>query len=195
VTKPTYFATPVAFRRWLARHHQSRRELWVGFHKKASNLPSLTWPESVDEALCYGWIDGLRKGLDAQSYAIRFTPRQPGSTWSAVNTRRAEALIREGRMQPKGLAAFDARDPANSGVYSFEQRAAVRLDPADEARFRANPAAWGFFESEPPGYRRTAIWWVVSAKRQTTRMKRLERLIADSAAGLRIAPLRRPSKA
>ena len=189
--QPTFFATAAEFRRWLKRHHRSERELWVGFHKKSSGRPSLSWPESVDEALCFGWIDGVRRTVNGESYAIRFTPRRSGSTWSAVNTRRAEELIREGRMQPAGLRAFEARDPEKSGVYSFEQRTAARLSPEAEAQFRVNPAAWSFFESQPPGYRRTAVWWVVSAKREATRAQRLETLIEDSAAGRRIAPLRR----
>ena len=189
--QPTFFATAAEFRRWLKRHHRSERELWVGFHKKSSGRPSLSWPESVDEALCFGWIDGVRRTVNGESYAIRFTPRRSGSTWSAVNTRRAEELIREGRMQPVGLRAFEARDPEKSGVYSFEQRTAARLSPEAEAQFRANPAAWSFFESQPPGYRRTAVWWVVSAKRESTHARRLETLIEDSAASRRIAPLRR----
>ena len=152
---------------------------------------SLTWPESVDEALCVGSIDGIRKTIDAQSYVIRFTPRKSGSTWSDVNTRRAAALIRNRRMQPAGLRAFKARDPEKSGRYSFEQRTAARLDAAGEARFRANARAWEFFEAQPPGYRKTALWWVVSAKQEATRLRRLQTLIDDSAAGRRIAPLRR----
>jgi uncharacterized protein YdeI (YjbR/CyaY-like superfamily) len=189
--QPTFFATPAEFRRWLKQHHESERELWVGFHKKSSGRPSLTWPESVDEALCFGWIDGVRRTIDAKSYAIRFTPRKSGSTWSTVNTRRAEELIRTGRMQPAGLRVFEARDPEKSGVYSFEQRTGARLSTEAEARFRANPAAWRFFESQPRGYRKTALWWVVSAKREATRARHLEILIEDSAAGRRIAPLRR----
>jgi uncharacterized protein YdeI (YjbR/CyaY-like superfamily) len=189
--QPTFFATPAEFRRWLKQHHQSERELWVGFHKKGSGRPSLTWPESVQEALCFGWIDGVRKTIDAESYVIRFTPRKNGSTWSTVNTRLAAELIRTGRMQLAGLRAFEARDPEKSGVYSFEQRTGARLDAAAEARFRANPGAWSFFESQPPGYRKTALWWVMSAKREATRVRRLATLIEDSAAGRRIGPLRR----
>ena len=192
--QPTFFATPAEFRRWLKQHHQSERELWVGFYKKSSGRPSLTWPESVDEALCFGWVDGVRRTVDGESYAIRFTPRKSGSTWSAVNTRRAGELIRAGRMQPAGLRAFEARDPERSGVYSFEQRTAARLSAEAEARFKTVPAAWSYFESQPPGYRKTAVWWVVSAKREATRARRLETLIEDSAAGRRIAPLRRESR-
>ena len=189
--QPTFFATPADLRRWLMRHHASDRELLVGFYKKASGRPSLTWAESVDEALCFGWIDGVRRTIDAESYSIRFTPRTKASTWSNVNTRRATDLIRNGRMQPAGLQAFEARDPAKAGIYSFEQRSKARLSAAGEARFRANADAWRFFETQPAGYRRTALWWVVSAKQDATRERRLQTLIADSAAGRRIAPLRR----
>ena len=188
---PTFFATPAAFRRWLARHHESERELWVGFYKKSSGRPSVTWPESVDEALCFGWIDGLRKTLDADSYAIRFTPRRRGSVWSLVNTRRAKELVRAGRMKPAGLKAFEQRDPEKSRMYSFEQREAARLSPHAETLFKAHRAAWTFFESRPPSYRRAAIWWVVSAKREETRASRLDTLIRDSAAGRKIGLLRR----
>ena len=189
--QPIFFATPADLRRWLMRHHASDRELLVGFYKKASGRPSLTWAESVDEALCFGWIDGVRRTIDADSYSIRFTPRTKGSTWSNVNTRRATDLIRQGRMQPAGLQAFEARDPAKAGTYSFEQRSKARLSAAGEARFRANADAWRFFETQPAGYRRTALWWVVSAKQDATRERRLLTLIADSAAGRRIGPLRR----
>jgi uncharacterized protein YdeI (YjbR/CyaY-like superfamily) len=144
----------------------------------------------VDEALCFGWIDGVRKRVDDDSYMIRFTPRQRGSTWSAVNTRRAKELIRDGRMHPGGVGAFEARDPKKSG-YSFEQRKAAQLDPDAEARFRRNRAAWTFFESQPPGYRRTAIFWVMTAKKEETRARRLATLIRDCAAGVRIGLMRR----
>lgn len=192
--KPTFFATPAEFRRWLAKYHKTERELWVGFHRKGSGRPSITWPESVDEALSVGWIDGLRKTVDSDSYAIRFSPRKSGSNWSTINTRRAEKLIREGRMKPAGLKAFDARDAKKPGVYSFEQRRTAKLTAPEEASFNANSLAWGFFTSQPPGYRKTAVWWVVSAKREETRAKRLATLISDSAASLRIGPLRRTVK-
>jgi uncharacterized protein YdeI (YjbR/CyaY-like superfamily) len=186
-----FFKKPASFGRWLAKHHRSARELWVGFHKKATGRPSLTWPEAVDEALCFGWIDGIRRSIDADSYMIRFTPRRARSTWSLVNTRRVTELIREGRMQPAGLAAFEARDPLKAGVYSFE-RSAAALDAESEARFKANRAAWSFFQSQPAGYRKTAIHWVVSARKAETRARRLATLVSDSAAGQRIGPLRRP---
>lgn len=192
--KPKFFPTPADFRRWLEKNHASETELWVGFYKKATGRPSITWPEAVDEALCFGWIDGIRKTLDADSYVNRLTPRTAGSNWSAINTRRAKELTRAGRMQPAGLKAFKARVPAKSGVYSFEQRHAAKLTPEAEQRFRANKRAWKFFESQPPGYRNTALWWVVSAKRESTRARRLDALIKDSAAGQRVGPLRRAEK-
>ena len=188
---PTFFETPAAFRRWLERHHASENELFVGYHKKATGRPSITWPESVDEALCFGWIDGVRRSIDADSYCIRFTPRRKDSTWSEVNTRRAHELIDAGRMHPAGLRAFERRDPEKTGAYSFEQRAEARLDPEAEGLFRADEAAWRFFEAQPPGYRRTAVFWFVIAKREATRQRRLQTLIEDSAAGRRIGPLRR----
>lgn len=186
-----FFATPAEFRRWLAEHHESARELWVGFYKKTSGRPSITWPESVDEALCFGWIDGVRKSLGAEAYVIRFTPRQRASTWSKVNTGRIQALIGAGRVHASGLRAFESRDAKKSGIYSFEQRASAALRPVELKQFRANAGAWRFFQAQPAGYRKTAIWWIVSAKRPETRARRLATLIADSAAGQRLAALRR----
>jgi uncharacterized protein YdeI (YjbR/CyaY-like superfamily) len=190
--QPTFFATPADFRQWLQEHHHTERELLMGFYKKGSGRPSITWPESVVEALCFGWIDGVRRSVDDESYTIRFTPRKRGSIWSAVNMRLVEELIRDGRMQPAGLAAWQARDPAKSAIYSFEQKEAARLAPEMEARFRENAQAWKFWEAQPPGYRKTATHYVVSAKREDTRARRLQTLIDDSAAGLRIGVLRRP---
>jgi uncharacterized protein YdeI (YjbR/CyaY-like superfamily) len=187
--KPLFFASPEAFRRWLEKHHGSRKELLVGFHKVHTGKPSLTWPQSVDAALCYGWIDGLRRSLGDEAYTIRFTPRKPTSIWSNVNTRRAAELGKLGLMAPAGLAAFALRDPKRAGVYEFEQKAAARvvtLDVTAEKAFRARTKAWAFFESQPPGYRRIAIKWVMSAKRDETRATRLADLIADSAAGQRL---------
>jgi uncharacterized protein YdeI (YjbR/CyaY-like superfamily) len=189
--EPTFFATPADFRRWLTKHHRSATELRVGFYKRGTGRPSMTWPESVDEALCFGWIDGVRNAIDAVSYMIRFTPRKATSTWSLVNVKRVAELVRQGRMQAAGQRAYDARNPEKSGIYSFEQRVAARLTPEAEQRFRANQAAWIFFEAQPPGYRKTATFWVVSARQEATRDRRLEILINDSAAGRRIAPLRR----
>jgi uncharacterized protein YdeI (YjbR/CyaY-like superfamily) len=191
---PTFFPSPPDFRRWLERHHEAERELWVGFHKQGSGRPSITWPGAVDQALCFGWIDGVRKRIDDASYMIRFTPRSPTSTWSNVNVARVERLSREGLVAPAGRRAFERRTAGRSGVYSFEQAEAAALSDEQEARFRADGPAWAFFCSQPPGYRRTAVWWVVSAKREATRARRLERLITDSADGRRVAPLRPPDR-
>ncbi len=189
---PIFFDSPTAFRRWLARHHKTAPELLVGFYKRHTGKPSLTWPQSVDEALCYGWIDGIRRTIDHEGYTIRFTPRRKGSIWSAINLKRVPELVREGRMAPAGLAVFEARDPAKAGLYSFEQRHSARFPPELLRRFRANRKAWAFFETQPPGYRKIATFYVMSAKQEETRLRRLDNLIRDSAAGLRIGPLRRP---
>jgi uncharacterized protein YdeI (YjbR/CyaY-like superfamily) len=185
--QPTYFRPPSDFRRWLEKNHSKAAELYVGFHKKASGEPSITYPEALDEALCFGWIDGVRKSVDDNRYMIRFTPRKPDSKWSAVNIKKAEALKAAGRMAPTGLAAFDGRNPEKAG-YSFEERPSA-FDPALEERFRENPKAWEFFQAQPPGYRRTVIWWVVSAKKEETRLRRLGRLMEDSEKGIRLAEL------
>jgi uncharacterized protein YdeI (YjbR/CyaY-like superfamily) len=190
----TFFAAPTGFRAWLATHHDRSRELWVGFYKKSSGEPSITWPEAVDEALCFGWIDGVRKRIDDVSYAIRFTPRKPRSSWSAVNVDRVAELTRLGRMHPAGLAAFARRAADRTGIYSYEQRKAAVLDPAAEAAFRANTKAWEFFQAQAPWYRRTAIWWVVSAKKEETRRTRLAQLIDDSAHARTIRQLTRATK-
>jgi uncharacterized protein YdeI (YjbR/CyaY-like superfamily) len=192
--KPRFFATPAAFRQWLDANHATATELVVGFRKVGSGKPSITWPESVDEALCVGWIDGVRRSLDADSYAIRFTPRKPGSTWSAVNVRKMADLIAQRRVRPAGLKAFEARSEAKTGTYSYEQRQSAAFDDAAEAEFRANAAAWADWQARPPWYRRTATWWVVSAKKDETRRKRLAALIAASAAGEPIPQLRRDEK-
>ena len=184
-----FFVSPSAFREWLETHHESALELWVGFHKKATGRPSLTWPESVDEALCFGWIDGIRKSVNAEAYVIRFTPRKPTSIWSNVNIKKAQALVATGRMRPAGLRAFEARDAKKSGIYAFEQRKNARLAPGEEKQFRANKSAWKFFEAQPLGYRQVVTWWVISAKRPETRERRLGTLIDDSAAGRRIRQL------
>jgi len=189
--RPTFFATPSAFRAWLGKHHDDASELWVGFYKKGSGNPSITWPETVDQALCFGWIDGIRKSLDSISYMIRFTPRKPRSTWSSVNTKRVAELTRRGLMQPSGLKAFRERAPAKSGIYAYEQRHNARLRPAEERRFRANKKAWGYFQAQPPSYRKTAIWWVVTAKQEETRARRLATLIESSGRGRPIPPLTR----
>jgi uncharacterized protein YdeI (YjbR/CyaY-like superfamily) len=191
---PQFFATPADLRAWLQEHHASSSELWVGFHKKGSGRPSITWPESVDEALCVGWIDGVRKSLGDDRYTIRFTPRKPTSTWSAVNIQRMAELTREGRVLPAGQTAFDRRSEAKSGIYAYEQRDQAVLDEDAERQFRANEPAWEYFQAQPPWYRKTAIWWVVSAKKEETRRKRLATLIDDSAHGRPIAQLDRSAK-
>lgn len=190
--EPTFFDTPEQFRSWLHANHQTAGELWVGFHKVGTGKPSITWPQSVDEALCVGWIDGIRKRLDDDRYVIRFTPRKAGSNWSAVNIRRMGELDAEGRVLPAGAAAFGKRRDDKSAIYSYEQRHNAELPAAYEERFRANPAAWDFFQSQPPWYRRTSTHWVISAKKEETREKRLATLIGDSANGRTIAQLTRP---
>jgi uncharacterized protein YdeI (YjbR/CyaY-like superfamily) len=189
--EPTFFATPADFRTWFEANHADRTELLVGFHKKGSGRPSITWPESVDEALCFGWIDGIRRRIDDDSYSIRFTPRKPRSIWSLVNTKRAQELIDEGRMVPAGVTAFERRDPNRTGVYSSERREAAKLEDEQERRFRAAARAWEWFQSQPPSYRRAALHWVVSAKRAETRERRLATLIEDSGNARTIKPLTR----
>ncbi len=189
-----FFQTPAAWRQWLERHHAQTKEIWVGFHKRDSGKPSITWPQSVDEALCFGWIDGIRKSVDHTSYAIRFTPRKRDSTWSLVNIGRVKELIKLRRMRPAGLQAFQARRPDRSGVYSFETRP-PKLAPRYQKQLQANPAAWSFFRARPPWYQRTASFWVMSAKKEATRLKRLAALIRDSANGRSIGPLTRPARA
>jgi uncharacterized protein YdeI (YjbR/CyaY-like superfamily) len=188
---PTFFPTPADFRNWLEENHEFASELVVGFYKKDSGKTSITWPESVEEALCFGWIDGVRRTLGPDSYMIRFTPRRRGSIWSEVNLRTAEKLIESGRMRPAGVKVFQERDPAKSGVYSFEQRSNPQLPPKLEGEFKSHSDAWAYFQSQPAGYRRLALWWIVSAKQEATRLRRLQTLIADSANHLRLAPFRR----
>jgi uncharacterized protein YdeI (YjbR/CyaY-like superfamily) len=183
--KPKFFKTPSDFRKWFEAHHVSAPELWVGFYKRDSGKPSITWPQSVDEALCFGWIDGIRKSIDDLSYKIRFTPRKPRSTWSAVNIKRAGELSEQGLMQAAGLKAFQAREENRSGIYSYEQRSPELPDHYGK-KLKKNLAAWKFFQTQPPSYRKAANWWVVSAKKEETRLKRLDKLIDDSAQGRRI---------
>ncbi len=192
--EPTFFTEPLLFRAWLEEHHATAPELWVGFYKKDSGQPSITWPEAVDQALCFGWIDGVRKSLGEVSYMIRFTPRKPGSTWSAVNIARMGELTALVLVHPAGLAAFERRQEERSGTYSYEQKAGVQLAPAEEEQFRASARAWEFFQAQAPSYRKAALWWVVSAKREETRVKRLATLIADSEAGRTLAHLTRQPK-
>jgi uncharacterized protein YdeI (YjbR/CyaY-like superfamily) len=187
---PVFFASPGRWRQWLSRHHARETEVWVGFHKAATGKPSISWPEAVDEALCFGWIDGVRRSIDATCYVIRFTPRRPGSKWSAVNVRRVAVLDSEGRMQPAGRRAFQAWNGRSSG-YSYEERERARFTPVQEKAFRADRQAWAYFQAQAPWYRRTATFWVVSAKKEATRERRLAALIAASAAGEPIGPLNR----
>src|SRR5437762_4899578 len=174
-----FFKTPSGFRQWLAANHAKSKELWVGFYKKSSGKPSITWPESVDEALCFGWIDGIRKRIDEDSYVIRFTPRKTSSVWSSVNIRNVERLIDQNRMEPLGLKAFAARKEYRSGIYSYEQRSPELVEPY-LGKLKRNKAAWKFFQAQPPGYRKMMNWWIVSAKREETRMVRLSKLIDAS---------------
>jgi uncharacterized protein YdeI (YjbR/CyaY-like superfamily) len=180
--EPQFFATPALLRRWLAKHHAGAAELWLGYWKVGSGERSVTWPESVDEALCFGWIDGVRKRIDERSYVIRFTPRKAGSIWSTVNIARVAVLEAEGRMTAAGHAAFALRRENTSGVYSFEQRS-VELPPAYSRLLRADRAAWVDWQRRPPSYRKAAMWWVVSAKQEATRERRLALLIECSASG------------
>ena len=191
--KVAFFPSAPEFRRWLEENHDKVSELWIGFYKKDSGKTGLTYPEAVDEALCFGWIDGIKKRVDEFSYMHRFTPRKAKSTWSLINIRRAEGLKKLGRMAPPGLKAFDARDSRESGVYSFENRP-QKLDAVFEKEFRANRKAWEFFKAQPPGYQRTARWWVISVKREETRWRRLACLMDDSAKGRRLAVLAGSSK-
>jgi uncharacterized protein YdeI (YjbR/CyaY-like superfamily) len=184
VRRPRFFRSPSEFRRWLAAHHGDTPELLVGFHRKGTGRGGITYHEALDEALCFGWIDGLTRSLDDGRYTIRFTPRRPNSNWSAVNVKRAQQLIELGRMEPPGLAAFERRDRSEAARFSYETRRG--LGESEEQVFRRHPEAWAFFEAQPPSYRRTIGWWVVSAKREETRRRRLDALIAHSARGERV---------
>jgi uncharacterized protein YdeI (YjbR/CyaY-like superfamily) len=177
-----FFPKPADLRRWFATHHRAAKEVWVGFHKKGSGRESITWPESVAEALCVGWIDGIRKTIDAESYTIRFTPRKSGSIWSAVNMKLAEELIAAGKMKAAGLAAYELRKENRSGIYAYEQRSA-ELPEELAAVIRAHPAAWTDYQGRTPAYRKRVNWWVLSAKTEATRQTRLRQLIEASAEG------------
>ena len=181
----TFFASPAEFRAWLKKHHRSVPALIVGLYRKDSGRGGMTYAEALDEVLCMGWIDGVRRKVDESSYSIRFTPRKAGSIWSLVNVRHAERLQAAGRMAPSGVKAFAARQAYKTGIYSFEQKHHA-LEPGQERKFRANKPAWTFWEVQPPGYRRIAMHWVTSAKQDATRLRRLTQLIADSAAGVRL---------
>jgi uncharacterized protein YdeI (YjbR/CyaY-like superfamily) len=187
--KPKFFATPAAFRRWLEKNHATAEVLEVGYYRKESGRPSMTWPESVDQALCFGWIDGVRHSLDDISYSSRFTPRKPRSKWSAVNIKRAQELIEAGLMQPAGLAAFERRDPEKDAKYSYNF--AEEELPTEYVRvLKANPRALEFFQAQPPGYRKMMTRYVLSAQKEETRMKRLQRVVDESAADRRIDPMK-----
>ncbi|MGA7907846.1 MAG: YdeI/OmpD-associated family protein [Candidatus Sulfotelmatobacter sp.] len=183
--KAIFFKSASEFRAWLETNHQHCPELSVGFYKRTSGHPSITWPEAVDQALCYGWINGVRKRIDDEAYSVRFTPRKPKSKWSAVNIRRAQELTQLGNMKPPGLKAFAGAE-GQPPSYSYEQRRTAQLEAAAETQFRANKKAWAFFQGQPPWYRRTTAWWVLSAKKEETRQRRLAQLIADSGQGRRI---------
>lgn len=186
---PLFFETVEGFRTWLSKNHQRRSEAWVGMYRVASGKPSITWSEVVDVCLCFGWIDGIRKTIDGTSYMNRVTPRKTGSNWSLKNITRVHELIEAGLMTPDGLAAFEARRPDREGVYSFESGEAT-LPPEYESELRANASAAAFFDALAPGYRRRSVHWVMSAKQEATRRRRLQALIEDSANGQRIALLR-----
>ncbi|MBA3822151.1 MAG: YdeI/OmpD-associated family protein [Deltaproteobacteria bacterium] len=195
MTEAIYFGSPAEFGAWLEEHHERETELWVGYFKKATGKPSLTWSQAVDEALCFGWIDGVLRSVDTERHVQRFTPRKAASNWSAVNIAKVESLRAAGRMRPAGEAAFARRREDRSGVYAYEQRNDPVLAPEHEARFKAHAGAWEYFMSRPPSYRRPALWWVVSAKRPETRERRLATLIEDSAAQRTLKQLTRPGKA
>ena len=174
--KPSFFPTPEAMRKWLERHCEAKAELLVGFYKTTSGKPSITWPQSVDEALCFGWIDGVRKRIDEESYTIRFTPRKPSSNWSSVNIKRVAALSEQGRMRPQGLRAFEARRESKSGIYSYEQRPDKLTEPY-AGMLAKSPGAQKFLTQQAPSYQRAATWWVISAKQEETRLRRARTLI------------------
>jgi uncharacterized protein YdeI (YjbR/CyaY-like superfamily) len=181
--EPTFFATPADFYAWLEAHHDTHTELLVGYYKTSSGKPSMTWSESVDQALCFGWIDGVRRSIDGESYSIRFTPRKSGSTWSEVNIKKVAALTEQGMMRPAGIAAFENRKEAKTGIYSYEQRDNAALSADEQQRLEANAKAWEYFQSKAGSYRKAAVWWVVSAKKDETREKRLATLIELSGKG------------
>lgn len=193
-SKPTFVASQAEFRKWLEKNHDRVTELWVGLQKTGSSQPGLNYKQALDEALCFGWIDGVRKSIDDSRWTIRFTPRKPRSIWSAVNIKRVGELKKLGLMKPSGLAAFEGRDEKRMGLYSFEQ-APHDLAPEYEKQFRANKKAWAFYESQAPWYRRTAQHWVMTAKKEETRLKRLAVLIESSAKGKRAPPFARPKSA
>ena len=184
--KPRFFATPEKFRAWLAKNHAKAAELLVGFHKKGSGKASIDWPQSVDEALCFGWIDGIRRNIDADSYSIRFTPRRARSVWSSINIRRVKVMKKEGRMSEAGLAAYQRRSQDRSAIYAYEQRASAKLTPAEMRLFKADAGAWKYFSALAPSYRHKVLYWITSSRKPETREKRLARVIAASVAGKKL---------
>ena len=191
--EPIFFASPAEFRTWMEQHHEQETELLVGYHKKQTGKPSLTWAESVDVALCFGWIDGIRKSIDDTAYNIRFTPRKARSIWSNVNIKRVGELTEMGLMLPAGLKAFEARTPDRSGVYSAEQ-GDIQLDEASEAALKTNEKAWTFFDRQAKSYKKSVVWWLLSAKKAETKAKRLAQLIEDSANEKRLSQFVSPGK-
>jgi len=183
--QPKFFTSPEKFREWLERNHDSATELLIGFHKKSSGKKSVTYAEALDEALCFGWIDGVRKNLNETSYTIRFTPRKPTSIWSNVNVKHVERLQKEGRMHRAGIDAYERRSPERTGIYSFENRPR-ELSPEYEKIFRQNKAAWKFFQEQPSGYKRLMVFRTMSAKKEETRLRRLKQLIESSEKGVRM---------
>jgi uncharacterized protein YdeI (YjbR/CyaY-like superfamily) len=189
-----YFESPRELRDWFDANHETADELWLGYWKKATGRPTVSWSDAVDEALCVGWIDSIRYSVDAERSRQRFTPRRRGSNWSAINVAKIGQLTKEGRMRPAGLRAFEERAPERTGVYSYENRHQARLTDEEEARFRADEQAWAWFQARPPSYRTGAVWWIVSAKRPETRERRLAELIEESAKGRMPRPLTPPGK-
>ena len=190
---PTFFSTQSDFREWMKKNHNLEKELWVGYYKKATKIQSITWPESVDEGLCFGWIDGIRKSIDEKSYKIRFTPRKSTSIWSAVNIKRIQQLMEVGLVMPEGLAAYERRRENKSEVYSYEQRKAD-LPAEYQKLIKKNKKAWEFWNKLAPSYKKATTWWVVSAKKEETRLRRLNILIESAEQGLKVPPLRRTGK-
>lgn len=186
--QPTFFASQSDFRKWLEGNHNKKTELFVGFYKVNSGKPSMTWSQAVDQAICFGWIDGVRKSIDQDVYFIRFTPRKPTSIWSSVNIKKVEELSNQGLMQPAGLASFAFRKEHKSRIYAYEKEAII-LSAGFEEKFKENKKAWAFFQSLPPSYHKSAINWVMTGKQEATRVKRLEELIKDSEAGRKIKRL------
>jgi uncharacterized protein YdeI (YjbR/CyaY-like superfamily) len=188
-TDVLFFSSPAEFRAWLEDHHETASELWVGYYKKATGKPTMTWSEAVDEALCFGWIDGKVQRIDEERHRQRFTPRRANSNWSAINIAKVAELRKQGRMTPAGEAAFAARREDRSAVYSYERRHEAAFDDEQEAELRANDAAWAWFSDQSASYRQLATFWVVSAKRPETRARRLATLIECSAEGRRVPAL------